>query len=135
MDRPHVGLGVLIRRGSTILLGKRKNAYGEGMWGAPGGHLEYGETFDLCALREIEEEVGVKVKNMMFATATNDVFVQENKHYVTIIMVADWKNGEAEVKEKDRFECWQWFNWSNLPERLFLPARNALKQSFNPFKV
>lgn len=31
-----------------------------GKWLPPGGHLEEGETPDLCALRELEEETGIK---------------------------------------------------------------------------
>jgi 8-oxo-dGTP diphosphatase len=135
MERPKVGLGVLIRRDNKVLLGKRKNAHGEGSWCAPGGHLEGGESFEECALREIEEEVGVKVKNLKFASVTNDVFEVEQKHYITVFMVADFESGEVVVKEPDKCEKWEWFEWNKLPEPLFLPNINLIKQGFDPFKV
>jgi 8-oxo-dGTP diphosphatase len=134
MERPKVGLGVFIRRNGKILFGERMGT-SNGFWSCPGGHLEYGETFEECAIRETAEETGLEIDHLKFAMITNDVFEREQKHYITIIMVADWKSGEAEVKEKDRFRCWQWFDWNGLPEKLFLPARNALKQGFDPFKV
>lgn len=134
-ERPKVGLGVLIRYQGRVLLGKRKNAHGEGAWCAPGGHLEYGESFEECAHREIEEETGLKVKNLKFATCTNDIFLKENKHYVTIIMVADLESGEPEVKEPEKCERWEWFDWEDLPEPLFLPNINLKKQKFNPFRI
>ena len=40
---PRVGIGVIIRKDNKILLGKRKNAHGEGSWCFPGGHLEFNE--------------------------------------------------------------------------------------------
>jgi 8-oxo-dGTP diphosphatase len=39
-----IGCEVFIKKQDTILLGKRRNCYGEGTWALPGGHLEYSET-------------------------------------------------------------------------------------------
>lgn len=33
-----------------------------GFWGFPKGHLEFGETDEQAAIREVEEEVGIKIK-------------------------------------------------------------------------
>ena len=85
MDKiPKVGLGVCIVKDNTVLLGKRKNAHGEGSWCFPGGHLEFGESYEECARRETFEEVGLSIKNLQLVTATNDIFPREDKHYVTI---------------------------------------------------
>ena len=50
----------------------------------PGGHLEYGESPQACALRETQEETGVMIADVTFCTITNDIFEEERKHYVTI---------------------------------------------------
>ena len=68
---------------------------------------------------------------MRFATATNDVF-GEGKHYVTMIMIADWESGNPTVMEPDKAESWGWFDWESLPEPLFLPMENLVKQGFDP---
>lgn len=52
----------------------------------PGGHLEFGESFETCAEREVLEETGLAVRDVRFLTATNSVMVEERKHYVTIFM-------------------------------------------------
>jgi 8-oxo-dGTP diphosphatase len=129
-----VGVGVYIRKDGKILLGKRKNSHGEGKWCPPGGHLEFGESFEECAKREAFEETGLKIKNVRFGTVTNDIFKDEGKHYITIAMIADHEEGEAKVMEPDKCDRWEWFSWSeeSLPE-LFLPNHNALKQGFDPF--
>ncbi len=127
----------MIIRNGKVLLGKRKNAHGEGAWCFPGGHLEFGESWKECALREIKEEAGIKVKNLRFATATNDLFSKEKKHYITIIMLADYASGEAKILEPHKCEKWDWFEWKkdNLPKPLFTPQKNLLAQKFDPFRI
>lgn len=133
-DRPKVGVGVMLRNDGKILLGKRKNAHGEGSWSFPGGHLEFKESWEACAKREVFEETGLEIKNLQFATATNDIFEKEGKHYITIIIIADYAVGELQLKEPDKCEAWEWFSWENLPEPLFVPIQNLLKVGFNPFQ-
>ena len=74
MERPKVGVGVIIVKEGKILLGERKNAHGEGTWCPPSGHLELGESYEECAKRETFEETGLQIKNLQFITATNDIF-------------------------------------------------------------
>ena len=133
-NKPRVGLGTFIIRNNKVLLGKRKSIHGEGDWCAPGGHLELNESWEDCAIRETQEETGLEIKNIRFGTITNDIFEKENKHYITICMIADYVSGEAKIMEPDKCEKWEWFEWdeTKLPEPLFLPHHNLLKQKFNP---
>jgi 8-oxo-dGTP diphosphatase len=135
-DRPKVGIGVCIIKDNKVLFGKRKNSHGDGTWCFPGGHLEFGESWEECAIRETMEETGLKIKNIRFSTATNDFFEKENKHYITIFMLADYNSGEVKVMELDKCEKWDWFEWeeNKLPQPLFVPQQNLLKQKYNPFK-
>ena len=48
-------------RGRQVLLVKRGNPLGRGLWSLPGGKIEPGETADACALREVLEETGMSV--------------------------------------------------------------------------
>ena len=134
-NRPKVGIGVIIMRDRKILLGKRKNAHGEGDWCYPGGHLEYGESWEECSQREVREEAGIEIKNLRFGTVTNDLFKKEHKHYITICMLADFAFGEARVLEPDKCEKWDWFEWDKLPHPLFLPIINQQKMGFNPLDL
>lgn len=125
-----VGIGVIIVKNGKVLLGKRKNAHGEGSWCFPGGHLEFNESWEDCAIRETKEETDLSIKNIRFATATNDIFPIEEKHYITIFMLADYASGELKIMEADKCEKWEWFDWNNLPKPLFIPIRNLLKTNF-----
>lgn len=129
---PRVGLGVYIRKDGKVLMGKRKGKLGPGFWASPGGHLEFGESLEACAAREVMEETGLVISNVHFGAITNDIFGPD-KHYVTIAMIADWSAGEPVVMELEKCEEWRWCGWEDLPTPLFLPLENALKQGFSPF--
>lgn len=132
-NRPKVGVGVAIIKDGKVLLGKRKNAHGEGTWSFPGGHLEYQETWADCAIRETFEETGLSIKNVRFGTVTNDIFPKEGKHYVTIIMISDYDSGSLRNMEPDKCEKWEWFTWESLPNTLFASIENLLGDNYNPF--
>lgn len=133
-DRPKVGIGVIVLKDNKMPLGRRKGSHGEGSWTFPGGHLEFGESFEDCARREVLEETGMNVKNIRLGTVTNDIFPKENKHYITIYMLADYDFGDLTIREPEKFEQWDWFEWGKFPEPLFIPLENLLKQGYNPFK-
>jgi 8-oxo-dGTP diphosphatase len=129
--RPLVGVAVIVVRERRVLLGKRKNSHGTGTWQFPGGHLEFGESIDACARRELFEETGLSVTNLRMGPFTNDIFEEEKKHYVTLFVIANQSTGEAQVKEPDKCECWGWFRWSEMPRPHFPPIANLIKQHFS----
>lgn len=133
-DRPKVGLGVLIVKDKKVLLGKRIGAHGTGTWCPPGGHLEFGESWEDCAKRETEEEVGIKIKNVQLLHVTNDIHLEEHKHYVTLIVKAEYNHGEVQTCEPDKFEKWEWFTWDKLPSPLFLPIHQTVSTGISPFR-
>lgn len=128
---PKIGCGVFVIRDGKVLLGKRKSKHGQGQWASPGGHLEHGEEPEDCAKREVDEETGLQIKNIRQATYTNHVFEGTAKHYVTLWMVSEYAGGTAQVKEPDKFEQWDWFDWNHLPSPLFTEEA-LLKAGFNP---
>lgn len=133
-NRPKVGMAVIVIKDKKVLLGKRKNVgIGKGTWGFPGGHLEENESFEGAVKREVLEETGMKIKNLRFVTATNDIFTKEKKHYVTLFLLAEHVSGSPKVLEPEKCEKWNWFEWKKLPSPLFLPVKNLLKQNlFTP---
>jgi len=130
--RPAVGIAVIIIKDGKALLGKRKNAHGEGTWCFPGGYLEYGESFETCAQREVSEETGLKISNIRRGPFTNNIFEKESVHTVTLFMIADYHSGSATVREPDKCERWDWFDWHDLPRPLFLPIKNLFKSGYDP---
>ena len=128
--KPLVGVAVIVIKDNKVLLGKRKNTHGAGTWAFPGGHLEFNESIEACACREVFEETGIQIKNLHRGPYTNDIFHDDDKHYVTLFVIADYDYGEPVVKEPQKCTQWPWSNWPPNRQPQFLPITNLLKQNF-----
>jgi 8-oxo-dGTP diphosphatase len=126
--RPKVGIGILLIKGNSILLGRRLYSHGKGEYSLPGGHLELQESFQDCVLRELTEEAGpdIKVKGIRFLCVTN-LRKYHPKHYVDIGMLAEWVSGDSRVMEPEKLESWQWYDLDNLPKPLFGCIENYIE--------
>ena len=72
--------------------------HSSGTLAPPGGHLEHGESLEDCAARETLEETDLVVSGMRFLTATNDIFADKDKHYVTLYVACELESPDAEPK-------------------------------------
>lgn len=117
-QKPKVGVGIMIFKDGKVLFARRKGSHGAGEYAFPGGHLEYMESFEECAHRELAEETGIYIDNIRFLFLAN-VRKYAPKHYAHIGLIADWKAGEPQVLEPDKSEEWQWYDLDNLPSPMF----------------
>ena len=84
------------KNNTTLMLHrvKKENDYHEGKWNGLGGKFEQGESPEECAVREIEEECGLKVKSVtMKGFITFPLFDGKDDWYV-FLFTADEFNGE-----------------------------------------
>jgi len=127
-DQTHVrvGVGVLIRdprHPNKVFAGLRKNSHGDGTLALPGGHLEMYESWEDCAKREALEETGLKIHNLKFGHVTNDIMLDQKKHYVTVFMMGECVISEGVTEEElpqpknlDPHKChgWDSYSWDDL---------------------
>jgi 8-oxo-dGTP diphosphatase len=109
---------------------KRKGSHGEGSWSLPGGHLEYGESFEDTARREVKEETDLAIDNVRFGAVTNDHFIKEGKHYITIWMLSEWAGGEECITEPEKCTDQAWFTFETMPTPLFLTWNQLFNSEF-----
>jgi 8-oxo-dGTP diphosphatase len=129
-SHPRVGVGVIVIRHGLVLLGLRQGSHGSGTWALPGGHLEFGETVEDCAIREVREETGLEIRDLRAGPYSNDRF--EGRHYVTLFVLASSHDGEPRLAEPDKCSKWQWCRWSELPQPLFQPVHTIRSSGYVP---
>lgn len=122
-----VGIGVFVWKDGKFLMGQRLGSHGANTWSIPGGHLDFGESWEECAKREVFEETGIQIHNITFLAATDDMFEAEGRQYATIWLRSDWLSGEPKIMEPHKMAKLEWRNFSTLPEPLFEPCWRNLR--------
>ena len=76
---PKVAAVVVVAREGRILMVRRANQPGYGLWSVPGGYVDRGEVVERAAAREVQEETGLVVEIAgllgLFSQAGNPVMV------------------------------------------------------------
>lgn len=82
-------------------MGLCKGSHAAGTWCVPGGHLEFGERFETAPVRECFDETGININpsDVIVKGVTNDILVDENKHYVTIRPLVHVQNVQPKIME------------------------------------
>lgn len=107
----------LARRGSSLLLA-RSPRFPRSMYSALAGFVEPGETLEQCVEREVQEEVGIRVRNLRYFGSQPWPF----PHSLMIAFHAEFDSGDIRVDGVE-IEHAQWFDIASLPK---LPARISI---------
>lgn len=108
---------VLVRRGDEFLL-TRKPGWVEGRYGLVAGFLDFGESLEECARREVMEETGIAITNIRYVGSQNWPFPSQLMAGFT----ADYAGGEIRVDHTE-LEDARWFCSAALPH---LPPRRSI---------
>jgi len=119
-----------------LLLHKRSNKCRDevGNWDCGGGSMEFGESFEEAATREIKEEYGTTPKQLKLCGITN--MVRDNNgaktHWVAAVFAVEVDPMDVKIMEPEKVDDWGWFYPDNLPSPLhscLLKNLNVVKQS------
>ena len=133
---PRAGVGVMVIRNNKVLLGLRHSdpekadseLHGEGTWSMPGGKVDWHQTIEESARRELLEETSLMAKRLKLISVTDEI-VHDN-HFVTNGFICTDFEGDARVMEPDEIVEWRWFSLSDLPEKVFPPYVKIIKNFF-----
>lgn len=118
---------VFFVRDGKILLSKRKNTgYMDGKYSVPAGHIEDSESITHGTIREIGEEVGVRlVEGDM--KMVHVMHRKENDIRMDFFFVVKHWEGEPTNVEPEKCEELRWFKTNHLPDNTIPYIRTAIE--------
>ncbi len=113
---------LFLRKDDQILLAMKKRGFGDGLWNGVGGKQKNSETIEDTAIRECQEEIGVKPLDLEQVAKLNFYFA-ENKtgsrliHYAAVYVCSRWEGDPIETEEMRP----KWFNIKDVPYNKMWP--------------
>ncbi|GAG95022.1 unnamed protein product [marine sediment metagenome] len=86
---------VFVIRDGEILLINKKTGLGEGKVNGPGGKVDPGETPEVCAVRECQEELSITVSNLEYCGQHKFQFVDGYSIHVWVYRTRDYDGGSG----------------------------------------
>jgi 8-oxo-dGTP diphosphatase len=133
--KPILGTMVYCLSDGQVLLMKRNKEPNLGLWVAPGGKVEPGESPCECALRELREETGLTASGLHFRGLVTEVSPRPDWQWLLFLYVAAEFSGEVGGDEREgAFRWWPVGDVLNLAipqaDRIFFPKVTDLGQPF-----
>lgn len=112
---------------TEVLLGFKKTGFGAGKYAGIGGRVETNETIPQAAIREVEEEIGVKIlpSDMQYLGTVRFLFPAqiEWSQQVSIFITRSWQGQPSESSEMSP----RWFKPAEIPyDSMWQDARHWL---------
>ncbi|HYE48138.1 MAG TPA: NUDIX domain-containing protein [Azospirillaceae bacterium] len=127
MDQPRVGVGAAILDGQgRLLLVKRRRDPEAGHWGLPGGKVDFLEPLETAIVREIAEELGVRIDLRGLLCLTDQIDPARGTHWIAPVYRAAVAEGTPENREPGALAAVEWFPLDALPAPLTMGTVQAL---------
>ncbi|MDP2788746.1 MAG: NUDIX hydrolase [bacterium] len=120
---------VVVENNDKILMVRL--SYAHKKWTFPGGGLEKGESFEAAALRELEEEVGIKTQHLVEMGEYSS-----DRNYKKNIVKCFYLHADSAFVKIDNFEIAEsgWYSPDKLPENYSL-AVPQIMEIYKSFKA
>lgn len=118
---------------SKILLVPHYNTdVGPVQWVIPGGRVEFGETLELAAVREFNEETGLEVRITGLLDVSQVLLPEKLWHSVTITFAGEVTGGELMPETGHRFgeKLSQWISEEDICS-LNVHPRETIEKAFS----
>lgn len=108
MDRPLVCVGALVSDGVGRVLLARTTKW-RGLWGVPGGKVDWGETLEDAVAREFREETGLILTDIRYAQ-TQQAVLSPEFHKPSHMLLFDFfaRADQTEITPNEEIAEWAW---------------------------
>ena len=134
-ERVNVGVGCVLTdsMGRFLLSERLADKHGQGEWSFPGGKPDPGESPADTALRELEEETGIKADFAQpLGIWTYDRFEDHSIHFVTLYFLIDHGTQVPENREPDKHGPWEWVDGEEALKRPLFSGVRQIIELFGP---
>lgn len=126
------GVHVIFERDGQVLLMRRCNTgFFDGLFSLPGGHVEPGEAIFDAAVREMNEELGIRLKTTDLALV-GVVHRRSDTNRIDFFVKACRWTGVPVRAEPDKCDVLDWFPVAQLPENTVGYVCSALAERRSP---
>lgn len=108
-DLPNAASVALVRD-SKVLVIKRAYAPYQNLWTFPGGRMDPGETVEQCAIRELQEELGVTIRNPQLAMV--QALGRDGTYRLAVFATTDFS---GVIRPSDEISDHKWADSGMLP--------------------
>ena len=111
----NIAAGALVRENSILLIRRTKHPFA-GLWSLPGGKIEAGEQIEEGAVREFEEETGIRTEFKGLKGIVNEVLYHDREiegHFIIFVCALESSSTHTTESEEGKLE---WFDMEKLEE-------------------
>lgn len=121
---------ILLKDNKILLLRRFNTGYEDGNYSMVAGHVDQGETFTQCVIREAKEEAGVTLKpadlRVIHLMHRNSGAIENNER-VDVFFIAEKWEGEITNNEPNKCDDLSWFDLDNIPKNVIPYIRQAIE--------
>lgn len=124
MSRIIVAGDTLLEKDHKFLLVQESRGIARGKWNFPGGKIEVEEDIISCAIREVEEEIGIKTKPK-YLVGVYQIWPKSKENIIVFVFKSEILKGK--LKKSKEIMNLKWFSIEEIKE---LNYKGLLRDKF-----
>lgn len=118
--QPRVRVATVVPHGDSLLLVRHRKGE-RAYWMLPGGGLDFGESFEECAVREILEETGLHISIERMLYLSEAICPRGSRHVVNVYLLGRLEGGTLAVPTEDVIDAVAFVPFAELPSLTLYP--------------